>query len=101
MLEFASLAVFILATTRQHNFRTYLQSRILPIVQTWGNYFPHLYFVFGTNEQDYQYLARKCYRVNESYYGSDFNEYNDMTLMGISNYDIQYIVSKLFIYIYF
>jgi hypothetical protein len=66
MLDFSSIGVFILATTTintrnaPQTYPTYYESRILPIMETWGSFFPHLYFVFGTNKFDYQFLKKKC-----------------------------------------
>jgi hypothetical protein len=65
-MNFSSIAIFILATTAintrftPQDYPTYFESRILPITQTWGSFFPHLYFVFGTNQFDFQFLKSKC-----------------------------------------
>lgn len=64
MVSLSEIAIFILATTRgngnnQHN-PTYFESRILPIHDSWGSYFENLFFVFGTNEFDFQFLKRHC-----------------------------------------
>ena len=71
MVNFEDVAVFLLATTRpngrpgsQQTYPTYYESRILPIRETWGAYFPHLYFVFGTNKFDYEFLTKRCHIVD-------------------------------------
>ncbi len=71
MIDFSSIAIFILATTALNTrfspqeYKTYYESRILPIHETWGSFFPHIYFVFGTNTFDYQFLKQRCQHVRE------------------------------------
>jgi hypothetical protein len=65
MVGFSDIAVFILATTRtngryKQDYMTYFESRIVPIRETWGQYFPSLYFVFGTNKFDHDFLSQQC-----------------------------------------
>lgn len=65
MVNFANIAVFLLGTTTKngrfpHKHPTYYESRISPIVSTWGGLFPNLYFVFGTNTFDYEFLSTVC-----------------------------------------
>jgi hypothetical protein len=66
LLDFSSITIFILATTTQNSriepqdYKTYYESRILPITETWGSFFPNLFFVFGTNQFDYQFLTTRC-----------------------------------------
>jgi hypothetical protein len=56
----------MLATTAKTQGVSAYDSRIAPIMQTWGAYFPHLYFVFGTNVFDYKFLDSKCTVRSES-----------------------------------
>ncbi len=70
MVDFTSIAIFLLGTTTLNSkypqvYRTYYESRILPIHETWSTFFPHLYFVFGTNTFDNEFLATRC-KVVES-----------------------------------
>lgn len=65
MVGFDNIAVFILATTRtngryKQEYPTYFESRIVPIRETWGQYFHQLYFVFGTNKFDHSFLTQQC-----------------------------------------
>jgi hypothetical protein len=65
MVSFSDVAIFILATTRtngrhKQDYATYLESRIVPIRESWGQFFPHLYFVFGTNKFDHDFLTQQC-----------------------------------------
>lgn len=65
MADFRRIAVFILGTVARNGrleqpFPTYLESRILPLLQTWGQFFPHLYFVFGRNVHDVDFLTDRC-----------------------------------------
>lgn len=65
MADFRRIAVFILGTVVRNGrleqpFPTYLESRILPLLQTWGQFFPHLYFVFGRNVHDVDFLTERC-----------------------------------------
>eukprot|EP01038_Epipyxis_sp_PR26KG_P008126 gene8126-11004_t len=65
MVNISSIAIFILATTKQNSiheqdFRSYFESRILPISNTWGLLFPHLYFVLGTNKFDMDFVDKRC-----------------------------------------
>ena len=55
---FATVAIFVLGTTRQ----SFLQSRIVPLVSTWGGVFPSLYLVFGTNLEDWKYVTSSSCR---------------------------------------
>ena len=64
MAHLASLAVFVLATTKPDASGTsYLSTRILPLVSSWGGYFPSTYFVFGTNVEDWRYLSSTSCRL--------------------------------------
>lgn len=68
MVNFTDIAVFILATTEKNgkyhqDYPTYLESRIVPIRETWGQYFPVMNFVFGTNKKDYDFLSEQCREV--------------------------------------
>ena len=63
---FHQVAIFILATTRQHQKRSYLDTRIIPIIQSWGYNFENLYFVFGTNKFDWEFIQNHCI-LQESY----------------------------------
>jgi len=60
----ATVAIFVLATTKQSPSGTssFLQSRIVPLVSTWGGYFPSLYLVFGTNLEDWMYVTSSSCR---------------------------------------
>jgi hypothetical protein len=65
MADFRHIAIFILGTVVRNGrleqpFPTYLESRILPLLQTWGQFFPHLYFVFGRNVHDVDFLTKRC-----------------------------------------
>lgn len=65
MVSFSDIAIFILATTRKNarhkqDHATYFESRIIPIRETWGQYFPSLYFTFGTNKLDFDFLHQQC-----------------------------------------
>jgi hypothetical protein len=60
-MTFSGVAIFILATTRDKNF----SGRLLQIMDTWGSFFPHLYFVFGTNVYDFNFLEEKCLLVSD------------------------------------
>ena len=65
MVDFRRIAVFILGTVAKNGrleqpYPTYLESRIQPIVQTWGQFFPLLYFVFGRNVHDVEFLTKQC-----------------------------------------
>lgn len=71
MVSFTDIAIFILATTTRNgrhpqNYSTYYESRITPISLTWAKLFPLTFFVFGTNEFDFQFLSDRC-RLKESY----------------------------------
>lgn len=67
---FQSVAVFVLATTGSRRSPTasngaeedynYLERRLLPLAESWGRFFPHLFFVLGTNEVDYNFTLRFC-----------------------------------------
>ena len=67
---FQSVAVFVLATTGSRRSPTasngaeeeynYLERRLLPLAESWGRFFPHLFFVLGTNEVDYSFTLRFC-----------------------------------------
>lgn len=64
-IDFSKIAIFLLGTTIKNTKHpqqdpTYYQSRILPIHETWGALYPHLYFVFGNNYFDIQFLDQKC-----------------------------------------
>lgn len=82
MVDFSAISVFILATTALNTrfspqtFPTSYESRILPITETWGSFFPHLYFVFGSNAFDYQFLTSRCSTTNhgsiERYYSMSY-----------------------------
>jgi len=56
------IAFFMLATTKPFRKISSLESRIVPISQTWASAFEpaSVYFVFGTNYYDYSYLQKKC-----------------------------------------
>jgi hypothetical protein len=70
-----SIAIFILATTKKNGkpgtmqtYPTYFESRMLPIANTYGTQFnnatsTNLFFVFGTNKYDNDFLQRRCYEV--------------------------------------
>jgi hypothetical protein len=65
MVSFQNIAVFILSTTvtngrYKQDYPTYYESRIVPIMDTWGMYFPTLFFVFGSNRKDYDFLTDNC-----------------------------------------
>jgi len=65
MVNFENIAIFILATTAtngkyKQDYPTYLESRIIPIRETWGQYFPSMHFVFGTNKKDRDFLTQQC-----------------------------------------
>jgi hypothetical protein len=71
MIDFSSIAVFILGTTTINSrfpqvLRTYYESRILPIHETWSRFFPHTHFVFGTNQFDYDFLTQRCTQIYEN-----------------------------------
>lgn len=70
--DFESIAIFILATTRTEPNRptSSLSSRILPLIQTWGGHFSSTYFVFGTNEVDYQYVQSPSCVLSDDKRGS-------------------------------
>jgi hypothetical protein len=62
---FKKIAIFILGTTTPNSrfpqkYKTYYESRIVPIVTTWASYFPFVYFVFGTNRFDHKFLDKHC-----------------------------------------
>lgn len=65
VLDFSQVAIFILSTTvinrhAKQEYPTYYESRLLPLRETWTSFFPHTYFVFGTNNFDYMFLQRRC-----------------------------------------
>lgn len=69
MVSFETLAIFILATTTpngrfQQDFRTYYESRLLPIQETWGSLFPNIVHVFGTNAFDHDFLIKRCHSLD-------------------------------------
>ena len=64
MLDFSSIAVFILATTAHHQKQSYLDTRIIPIFRTWGFHFGNLFFVFGTNSFDWDYINEHCLLIS-------------------------------------
>lgn len=71
MVSFSDIAIFILATTTRNgrhpqSYSTYYESRITPISLTWGKLFPLTFFVFGTNQFDFQFLSDNC-RLKESF----------------------------------
>jgi hypothetical protein len=63
---FSSVAIFVLATSGSHRPKTenreykYLDRRLIPMADTWGRFFPHLYFVFGTNVVDWKFTQSYC-----------------------------------------
>ena len=69
MIDFSSIAVFILATTTHYQKQSYLDTRIIPIFRAWGFHFANLFFVFGTNYFDWEYLNRHCRLIKESPHG--------------------------------
>lgn len=78
MVNFSDLAIFVLATTTRNGrndnlYATYYESRITPISMTWARYYPHVYFVFGTNSFDYKFLSEKC-ELTESYPPKENNQ---------------------------
>lgn len=60
------LAIFILATTRPFQKESSWDSRIVPIFRTWGREIEHLYFVFGTNQFDHDFLSKNCQNVERN-----------------------------------
>lgn len=57
--NFQDVAIFVLGTTRTEPNRAALSSlsgRMLPLMQTWGGYFASIYFVFGTNQVDFDFV---------------------------------------------
>ncbi|RYH17387.1 hypothetical protein EON65_28675 [archaeon] len=61
------MAFFLLATVsfnglnfRGQRYPTYYESRILPIKQTWGSFFPYFYFVFGNSVHDHRFILQRC-----------------------------------------
>ena len=70
MINFENIAIFILATTAtngkyKQDYPTYLESRIIPIRETWGQYFPSMHFVFGSNKKDHDFLTQQCRLVEQ------------------------------------
>lgn len=63
MLLPSHIALFVLATVQPvgkgHEGSMY-STRIEQIQNTWGGYFPHLYFVMGRNFYDYEFLRDNC-----------------------------------------
>ena len=62
------LAVFILSTVKSNGkftqfFPNYYESRILPIINTWGLLIPNLIFVFGTNVFDLNFIKHRCKKI--------------------------------------
>ena len=69
-LSFHDVAIFVLATTRTEPNRassSSLSGRMLPLMQTWGRYFPSIYFVFGTNQVDYDFVRSPVCRSASSH----------------------------------
>jgi len=64
MIGFESIAVFLLATVGSQ--LEIYQHRISPLVDGWGAYFPQLYFVFGRNKFDKQFLDQQCRLIDSS-----------------------------------
>jgi hypothetical protein len=60
----SSFAVFVLATSHIFDNITSFDSRIIPIVQTWGSLFNRLFFVFGNHPYDAMILKQRCQRVS-------------------------------------
>lgn len=65
MVNFTNVAIFLLGTSaRNMRFaqkdKTLYESRLVPIMTTWGSYFPLIYFVFGRNKFDYTFLNTHC-----------------------------------------
>ena len=60
------LAIFILATTRPFQKESSWDSRIVPIFRTWGRDIEHLYFVFGTNQFDHDFLIKNCQDIERN-----------------------------------
>jgi len=56
------IALFMLATTKPFRQISSLESRIVPISQTWTTAFDaaSVYYVMGTNYFDYSYLQKRC-----------------------------------------
>ena len=63
---FSTIAIFVLATTGSYKPRTesrsysYLDRRLIPMLETWARYFPHTYFVLGTNTYDWAFIQKYC-----------------------------------------
>lgn len=63
---FNTIAVFVLANTGSYKPRTenryysYLNRRLIPMADTWGRFFPYLYFVLGTNLYDWKFITQYC-----------------------------------------
>ena len=59
-LRLDEIAIFVLGTTNHIHKRSLYDSRLTPIVDTYGQFFRHLYFVFGTNLFDHKFLRSSC-----------------------------------------
>lgn len=64
-MVYQQLAIFLLATA--HTFPlnsthiySYYNQRILPIYETWGKSFQHLYFILGNNPINQQFVQANC-----------------------------------------
>ena len=58
-----SIGVFVLATTKfDQSGTSYVTSRIVPLMRTWGGFFPSIYMVFGTNDVDWRFVKSSACR---------------------------------------
>ena len=63
-IDFGLIAVFILGTTKVIQKESTYTARLLQISSTWGSYFPNLYYVFGTNVFDHEFLTDRCKKID-------------------------------------
>ena len=66
MVSFNDICIFVLSTTKHFQGISVWQSRVEPIVETWGSLLPSdsLYFIMGTNVFDQQFLHHNCSTEN-------------------------------------
>jgi hypothetical protein len=60
MAAIVSVAVFILATSKLMQQKSAFHSRVGPIMSTWGTEISNIFFVFGNDPLDQQFLQQNC-----------------------------------------
>jgi len=66
MVSFSDICIFVLATTKHFQGLSVWNTRVVPIVETWGSLFSSnsLLFIFGTNVFDHKFLNQNCSSID-------------------------------------